>query len=291
MTAAASPFTGSAWSRSNPCVICGGHPSLPQGKGVRCYGFASSDGRYAHCTREEHAGSLSPHKGGSTFAHRIEGGCRCGFTHGSSAPVASIRSSRTARHDDRPLPWAVPEAHVEMIHEYRLGGALLWQLCRFWPQYRAQYGGAKGKPRHIGAGGCWYLGQGHWKGREKPLYRQDEAVNELRLGGKVFVVEGERDADAVREVGSTAVCNPDGAGSFREHQARTLVEAMREGEPSAELCIIADADPKGLEHAKRTRRLLLDIDSSLKHRIEVVLPPFGAKDVSEFLSRGGASHE
>jgi hypothetical protein len=254
----------------------------------------SSGGQMAFCTREEHRGALDYYrtKTGETldaFGHWLEGDCRCGLRHGAPAPVDAIRSQRTVR-DDGPWLWTVPASHVEMVHEYRLGGVLLWQLCRFWPQYRVEHKGVKGLPRHVGPDGRWYLGQGHWKGREKPLYRQDEAVNELRLGGKVFVVEGERDADAVWGVGCIAVCNPDGAGSFRTHHARTIVDAMRDGEPAAELTIVADDDEKGLAHAKSIRRMLLELDASLKNRIEVVLPPVGCKDVAEFLSRGGASH-
>lgn len=49
--AAAQRFT-----RDRPCPICGGHGRLPRGQGRRCHGFPSSDGRYAHCSREERAG-------------------------------------------------------------------------------------------------------------------------------------------------------------------------------------------------------------------------------------------
>lgn len=53
---------------------------MPQGKGVRCWGFYSSDGKYAHCTREEYAGQLEP-TDANTYAHRLSGRCRCGETH------------------------------------------------------------------------------------------------------------------------------------------------------------------------------------------------------------------
>jgi hypothetical protein len=59
----------------NPCPICGGHNLLPSGRRIRCYGFLSSDGRYAHCTRAEHAGALDPLPGSDTYAHRLEGPC------------------------------------------------------------------------------------------------------------------------------------------------------------------------------------------------------------------------
>ncbi len=47
--------TSQRYSSHSPCPICGGHPRLPHGKGTRCFGFRSEDGRFARCTREEHA--------------------------------------------------------------------------------------------------------------------------------------------------------------------------------------------------------------------------------------------
>lgn len=279
-----------AWTRSNPCLVCGGHPSLPQGKGLRCYGFLSGGGQMAHCTREEHRGALDYYRTKTgetlnTFGHWLAGDCRCGLRHGAAPPVDTIRSQRAAR-DDQPRLWNVPDSHVEMVHRYERAGVLLWEYCRFWKHFRAEHGGAKGFPRHVGEDGRWYLGQGPWKGQQKPLYRQDEAVHELQMGGKIFVVEGERDADAIWDVGCIAVCNPDGAGSFREHQAATLIAAMREGAPSAEITIVGDDDETGVPAALRTYRMLA-VDSELKQRIEVVLPPVGCKDVAEFVTQKG----
>lgn len=72
-------------SPSRPCWVCGGHPRLPRGRGVRCYGFVSADGRFAICTRPEHTGELQE-TGAGTFAHRLDGACKCGRQHGS-API------------------------------------------------------------------------------------------------------------------------------------------------------------------------------------------------------------
>jgi hypothetical protein len=66
---------------SLPCQICGGHPRLPKGQGIRCYGFVSPDGRFAHCTRPEYAGRLQETNAG-TFPHRLYGPCNCGQPHG-----------------------------------------------------------------------------------------------------------------------------------------------------------------------------------------------------------------
>lgn len=50
-------------------------------------GFLSSDGRYAHCGREEYAtNGLSPDRNGVTYPHRLDGPCKCGQTHGAVLP-------------------------------------------------------------------------------------------------------------------------------------------------------------------------------------------------------------
>jgi hypothetical protein len=53
---------------------------MPDGKGIRCWGFFSEDGLWARCTRQELAGNLPDKKG---FGHRLGGECRCGAIHGN----------------------------------------------------------------------------------------------------------------------------------------------------------------------------------------------------------------
>lgn len=256
---------------------------------MRCIGFLSSDGGYAYCSREEHAGQLDPHPSAAAtiFAHRLAGECRCGLTHGDAAPVPARRSHRAADADE-PKPWTIPTSDIEMVHQYRLGGELQFEIVRIWKHARSRYGSTKTFPRHVGPDGRRYFGQGRWKGSQsKPLYRQDEAMNELRLGGKVFFVEGERDCDALWDALCIGTCNPDGAGSFREAQAARLIEALRDGSPAAELAIVADDDETGIAAARRAYRMLA-VDADLRSRITVLLPPAGCKDVAEYLTKGAA---
>ena len=121
--------------------------------------------------------------------------------------------------------------------------------------------------------------------RDAKFKNFDEALNELRHGGKIFICEGERDADALWDAGCIAVCNPDGAGSFKEAQAGRIIEAIRDGSPSAEIDIVADNDSTGINHAKSVRRMLA-IDSNLRSRIRIVRPPEEYKDAAEFLIGG-----
>jgi hypothetical protein len=91
------------FKRSNPCPVCGGGSDDPQGQGVRCYGFLSSDGEYAHCTREDNAGDLVEHTDG-TYVHRLVGDCRCGLTHDARPqpmPVAPSRDRGRMVHEER----------------------------------------------------------------------------------------------------------------------------------------------------------------------------------------------
>ena len=281
------PFT-----RSAPCPICGGHRDLPRGRGIRCYGALSPDGRFAHCTREERAGLLRPSRRGDAFAHWLEGGCRCGLDHG-----ATLLRASTPRHALRPAsdvsqPWSVPDEDVEACHPYLIAGQVQFDVCRIWPHARTRYGGAKCFPRHRGDDGEWYFGQGaRWRGRpDKPLYRQDEALDELRLGGSIFVVEGERDADAIWDAGCIGVCNPDGAGSFREHHAGILGAALKAGAPAAQITIVADDDPVGIKHARRIHTLLLAASPAGHEQTEIVLPPAGTHDIAHYFEQQAGGH-
>ena len=86
--------------RDHPCPICGGYDLA--GKGYRCWGFLSGDGRYAHCTRQEYAGYLFRGKDGA-YAHYLTGYCRCGESHGESPlpPVKCHVPERTDKIKDR----------------------------------------------------------------------------------------------------------------------------------------------------------------------------------------------
>lgn len=65
-------------TKRHPCPVCGGYDGQHRGSGVRCHGFTSDDG-YAHCARVE----CGDAEDGGTWAHRLDGACRCGTTHGS----------------------------------------------------------------------------------------------------------------------------------------------------------------------------------------------------------------
>lgn len=162
------------------CPICDGADGDPRGKERRCHGYLSSDGLYAHCTRDEHAGSIAPTDAG-TFAHRLRGPCKCGTQHGAA--------------DER------PSGNTEYVYR-DAHGATLYRVVRtpdkrFWQQ------------RPDGRGG-WERGRG---AAPRVLYR----LPELLASGDnlVFIVEGEKDVETLRARGLVATCNPEGAKKWR----------------------------------------------------------------------------
>jgi len=72
--------------RNHFCPICGGYDQA--GKGSRCWGFLSGDGRYIHCTRPEYAGVLPQGRDG-TYSHYLAGLCRCGENHRTGGSLQS----------------------------------------------------------------------------------------------------------------------------------------------------------------------------------------------------------
>src|ERR671912_297325 len=61
------------------------YDQMQRGEGVRCYGFLSDDGEWAHCTREEFAGSAPLNEGSEAYVHKLTGDCKCGAQHGLAA--------------------------------------------------------------------------------------------------------------------------------------------------------------------------------------------------------------
>ena len=115
------------FSRAQPCPVCGGYDRLARGTGVRCYGFVSDDGSYAHCTREEFAGPLERNPASQAFAHKLEGPCGCGHSHGAAKPGPTEGS--TGRQLLR--TWDYWNAE---------GSQRLYQVCRYEKPQGKTYG-------------------------------------------------------------------------------------------------------------------------------------------------------
>lgn len=140
-------------------------------------------------------------------------------------------------------------------------GKLLFQVVRYQPKdFRQRRPDGKG-------GWSWDL-----EGVRRVLYR----LPDLTAAQDVLILEGEKDADRARSLGFSATCNSGGAGKWQPEYSESL--------RGKRVCSIADADESGRKHAR-------DVATSFVGKAESVkmleLP--GAKDLSEWLERGGTA--
>ena len=234
------------------CPICGGYAKDERGKGRRCYGFRSSDRQLAHCTREEKAGPLPMELEANTYAHFLIGECRCGARHDTqpsdSRPGASRNGSR-----------------IVAEYDYKdASGQMLFQVVRLMPK--------DFKQRRPGKDGwVWSLGD-----VRRVLYRLPELLV-ADPDSTVYIPEGEKDVDNIREAGSVATCNPEGAGKWRNGYSEHLRGRY--------VCVLPDNDDEGRKHAMQVARSVQGIATAVKVLEVPGLPKKG--DASDWLKAGG----
>lgn len=145
-------------------------------------------------------------------------------------------------------------------------GTLLFQSCRYEPKDFNQR-------RPTEAGG-WNYSLGDL---QPVLYRLPELIEAIAAEKRVFVVEGEKDADALIEFGHAATTSPMGAGKWREFYAPTLA--------GADVVILPDNDDIGRKHAEQVAASLYAKGCTVRMVALPNLPPKG--DLSDWLAAGG----
>ena len=173
-----------------------------------------------------------------------------------SGHTKRVRSARPAR----PQPGAI----VATYDYCAADGALLYQVVRLEPKQFLQR-------RPDGKGG-WL-----WKvaGVPRVPYRLPELLA-APPAAWVFVVEGEKDVEALRGVGLVATCNAQGAGKWDAAYSEWLA--------GRRVCILPDNDDAGRAHAHQVAGRTLP--QAARVRL-LALPGLAAKgDVSDWLAAG-----
>jgi putative DNA primase/helicase len=142
-------------------------------------------------------------------------------------------------------------------------GTLLYQVVRFAPKTF--------RPRRPDGAGGWVWGYG--KVRRVP-YR----LRELIEAAVVFIPEGERDCEALRDHGFACTTNPGGANGWRPEFNQYF--------SGKEAIILPDADAPGWQRALDIARGIVCIAASVQM---LELP--GAKDAAEWFERGHSELE
>lgn len=158
------------------------------------------------------------------------------------------------------------EDRVERAYEYRdEGGRVLFQAVRLkHPKDFRQR-------RWEGGRWVWNL-----DGVRRVVYRLPELLA-APADATVYVVEGEKDADALAAAGLVATTNPMGAGKWRPEYAAALA--------GRRVVVLPDNDDAGKRHAAQVRDALQAVAASVAVVELPGLPPKG--DVSDWLGQGG----
>ncbi len=116
------------------------------------------------------------------------------------------------------------------------------------------------------------------KGITPTLYHQNELRQVIDSGKSIYIAEGEKDVDRLRNEGFSATCNPMGASKWRDSYSQALM--------GADVIIIPDNDQPGRDHAAQVARSCYGKAA----RIRMLELPRD-KDVSEWLDNGHTAAE
>jgi 5S rRNA maturation endonuclease (ribonuclease M5) len=106
-------------------------------------------------------------------------------------------------------------------------------------------------------------------GARFPVYRAPEVRAGIEAGAQITICEGEKDADALADLGYVTTCFPSGGIATRH------TEALR----GAKVVIIADSDEAGAARMRRAYAAVADAGIEVA-RVEVVRLP-GGKDIAD----------
>lgn len=162
-----------------------------------------------------------------------------------------------------------PEREIDAVYDYRDDqGAVRYQVVRYKPKAFRQR-------RPNGAGGfVWNM-----VGVEPLPYRLERILSRPRY--EVFIVEGEKDVDALVNLGLVATCSHGGAGKWDKAISPYLA--------GRDVVILPDNDEAGRQHAEDVARKLAGVAERLRILCLPNLPPKG--DVSDWIKLGGTRDE
>ena len=165
----------------------------------------------------------------------------------------------------RPTSNACPSGRILATYPYHdETGALLFEVVRYEPKDFRQR-------RPDGEGGwAWNL-----DGTARVLYRLPELLA-ADPAAWVFVVEGEKDADALASIGLVATTNPGGAGKWGRLSDDSALHGRR-------VAIIPDRDEPGRRHAKDVAARLHGKAADVRILDLASVEGFTGKDVSDWL--------
>ncbi len=191
-----------------------------------------------------------------------------GAPEGATRPVASVTTLTERRRWFTGLPGKL--AVVATYNYADEDGGLIFRVERLEPKGFRQ-------SRPDGRGGWVY----NLEGVRRVPYRARELVRALANGSTIVIVEGEKDADRVAELGLAATTFAGGASGWREDYGEWFIDAN--------VVVIPDNDAPGAKYAATIALSLAGMARSVRILELPNLPRKG--DVSDWLDAGGRAAE
>jgi hypothetical protein len=221
---------------------------------VRCFADVcahSNDDQRPSCSVNLETGVWKCHgcgAAGNAYQAAIATGC------------TPVEADRLLANFGLPRVWGEVEAIYDYVDER---GELLYQVVRSQgKQFRQR------RPDPQTGEWLWNL-----KNTPRVLYRLPELAEAVQAGKTIYIVEGEKDVDAIRAVGAVATCNSAGAGKWLPGFAELFA--------GCEVVIVADTDPAGLRHANQVLESLHPVAMSAR-----IMVAKEGKDASDHLQAG-----
>jgi RecA-family ATPase len=166
-------------------------------------------------------------------------------------------------------------SHFSATYPYTdADGTLLSQVLRKVPKAFVQRKPDPNDP----SGWSWKLG-----GVKPVPYRLPELIEDIGMGRRIWICEGEKDVDRLRAAGLAATTNAGGAGKWK----RELNQHFK----GADVVVVADNDQAGRDHAAAVAAQLAGVAARVRvldlGALWADCPPKG--DVSDFLNTQGKS--
>lgn len=236
------------FTADDPCPICGGDQTQERGSGGRCGGFWLGP-KVAFCTKISDGGEWRE----SSQAYRHE------ILRKSAATKPNARQPGGSA--------ATPKGKVVAVYRYHdERGKLLYEVVRYEPKNFRQR-----RPKSTG-GYVWST-----KGVRRVPHRLPETLEAIRKGKTVYITEGEKDADVLRQHGLAATTNPGGAGKWTDEHCALLRGAKR-------VVLWPDWDYPGQRHARQVVSSLARCCPDAK--VKVIRAADGLKDASDHYAAG-----
>ncbi|MGE3542055.1 MAG: AAA family ATPase [Candidatus Tectimicrobiota bacterium] len=189
--------------------------------------------------------------------------------HAGCPEAAVLGALGVAVTDLRPARQKQPTPVVEYSY-CDAAGHLQYQVVRYYPKTFRQR-----RPDPVNPG-AWIWDMA---GVQRVLYRLPEVLAAVQQDKPVYLVEGEKSADALAALGVVATCSPGGAGKWSAAYAQTL--------QGAHVAVLPDNDEPGRKHADHIAAALQGVAASVK---VVALPGLPSKgDVVDWLAQGGTA--